>query len=93
LPSDGKTSSKDGWEGDLGKLLPKVRGLDRILQFPAVKGKTTMPELSETVVGDLSTDQSYGYRCISGDSFVGILRCPGSSRLCGRGRWTQSWPA
>jgi hypothetical protein len=72
LSSDGKTSSKDGWEGDLGKMLPKVRGLDRRLQFPAVKGKTPMPELNETVVADLSTDQSYGYRCRNWDNLEGI---------------------
>lgn len=26
---DGKTSSKDGWEGELGKLLPTVSSLER----------------------------------------------------------------
>ena len=60
--ADGKTNSKDGWQGDLGKLLPTVRGLERRTTFPAIGGKTALPPLREKVVKDLSSDQHYGYR-------------------------------
>ena len=59
---DGKTSSKDGWEGELGKLLPTVRSLERILTFPAIPGKSELPDLPEKVIRDLSSDQYYGYK-------------------------------
>ena len=59
---DGKTSSKDGWEGELGKKLGTVRSLDRVFSFPAIRPKVAMPDLPEEVVEDLSSDQHYGYR-------------------------------
>ena len=36
--------------------------LDRILTFPAIPGKISLPELPDKVVKDLSSDQLYGYR-------------------------------
>ena len=59
---DGKTTSKDGWEGELGKLLPTVRSLERTLTFPTIPGKTKLPDLPDNVLNDLSSDQRYGYR-------------------------------
>ena len=59
---DGKTSSKDGWQGELRKLLPTVSSLERTLNFPAIPGKTSLPDLPDKVVKDLSSDQHYGYR-------------------------------
>ena len=59
---DGKTSSKEGWEGVLGKQLKTVQTLDRAYTFPAIPGKTELPDLPEKVVKDLSSDQHYSYR-------------------------------
>jgi hypothetical protein len=59
---DGKTSSKDGWEGELGKMLPAVRSLEKNLNFPVILGKTPLPDLPDEVVKDLSSDCNYGYR-------------------------------
>ena len=61
---DGKTSSKDGWEGDLGKLLPTVKGLERELTFPAIPCKTELSELSPEDVAGLGSDQHYGHRIV-----------------------------
>ena len=59
---DGQTSSKDGWEGELGKMLPAVRSLEKNLNFPFIPGKTPLPDLHDKVVKDLSSDSHYGYR-------------------------------
>ena len=59
---DGKTSSKDGWEGELGKLLPTVRSLKRTCTAPVIPGKTELPDLPPEVVKDIGSDQEYGHR-------------------------------
>ena len=41
---DGKTNSKDGCKGELGKLLPTVRSLKRTSTAPIVPGKTELPQ-------------------------------------------------
>ena len=60
--TDGKTSSKDGWQGDLGKLLATVSSLEREMVFPAIPGTSELPELNEEEVKDLGTDQHYSFR-------------------------------
>ena len=47
---DGKTTSKDVWQGDLGKMLPTVRSLERNLSYQAIPGKTPLPDLPLDVV-------------------------------------------
>ena len=49
---DGKTSSKDGWEGELGKLLPTVRSLKRTCTATAIPAKQTW-NLSQTLHGHI----------------------------------------
>ena len=56
------TTSTEGWAGELGKLLPTVSSLERTLSFQAIPGNTSLPELPDKVVKDLSSDQHYGYR-------------------------------
>ena len=59
---DGKTSSKDGWEGELGKLLPTVRSLERIFTFPAIPRKSELSDLPEKVIRDLFQTNTMGTR-------------------------------
>ena len=59
---DGKTNSKDGWQGDLGKMLPTVRSLERNPSYEAIPGTTPLPDLPQEVVKDLSSDQHYSYK-------------------------------
>ena len=56
---DGRTSSKDGLEGELGKLLPTVRSLKRTCTATAIPGKTELPP---EVVKDIESKQEYGHR-------------------------------
>ena len=58
----GMTTSKSGFTGIIGKLLPTVPDLDRNFDFDAIAGGLPMPELSNDVVSDLSTDQKYAYK-------------------------------
>ena len=60
--TDGKTSSKDGWQGDLGKLLATVSSLEREMVFSPIPGTSELPEMTEEEVKDLSSDQHFGFR-------------------------------
>ena len=59
---DGKTCSKDGWKGELRKMLKSVPSMERDYKFQAIPSKVDTAELNDKVVSDLSTDQHYGYR-------------------------------
>ena len=59
---DGKTNSKTGWSGPLGKLLKSVQGMLRNYNFKKVSNGPELIELPPEVVKDLSTDQSLLYQ-------------------------------
>jgi hypothetical protein len=59
---DGKTNSKDGWSGPLGKLLKSVNSLERDYRFKKICLGPELIELSPEVVKDLSTDQHLLYK-------------------------------
>ena len=53
---DGPTNSRDGFTGDIGKLLKKVNGIPMKKLFPAVESGEPLIELPENVVKNMSTD-------------------------------------
>ena len=61
---DGPTSSKDGFTGPVGSLLPKVEQMPYNPDFEALPGGEDLPTLSETVVKGMSTDQKCCYKLV-----------------------------
>ena len=61
---DGPTSSKDGFTGPVGKLLPKVEQMPFDPNFEALPGGEDLLPLSDTVVKGMSTDQKSCYRLV-----------------------------
>ena len=59
---DGKTLSNNQWSGPIGKLLDSATELEINPDFTKVCVGPALPPLSDEVIHDLSTDQSYGYR-------------------------------
>lgn len=58
---DGETASNNTFKGVIGKLLPQVESLDWKGKFSPVQLGPGMPELSEEVASDLSSDQRMLY--------------------------------
>jgi len=69
---DGKTLSNNKWSGRLGKLLESVTELEINPDFTKICVGPALPQLTEAVIKDLSTDQSYGYRIV-GAIRTGVL--------------------
>lgn len=59
---DGPTKSNNKWSGPLGIMLDEATQLEINTTFPKVEVGPPLPALSEGVIKDLSTDQSYAYR-------------------------------
>lgn len=59
---DGPTISNNKWSGKLGKMLDDATDLEINPKFPKIDSAPQLPQLSEEVIRDLSTDQSYAYR-------------------------------
>ena len=59
---DGKTSSKTGWSGDLGKLLKTTSNMGINYEFEPISLGPDIIDLPDEVVDDLSTDQNLLYR-------------------------------
>ena len=62
---DGKTLSNNKWAGTLGKMLDSATDLEINPDFPTIAIGPALPQLSDDVIRDLSTDQSYGYRIVT----------------------------
>ena len=45
--TDGKTNSKDGFTGELGKMLPSVQDMEQDFKFQALPGKVPVIQLRE----------------------------------------------
>ena len=58
---DGPTSSNNTFVGVIGKLLPQVEDLDWSKQIHQVKLGPGIPDLSDEVAADLSSDQRILY--------------------------------
>ena len=61
---DGPTSSKDGFTGPVGRLLPKVEEMPFNPGFEALPGGEDLPPLSEEVVKGMSTDQKMCFKLV-----------------------------
>ena len=61
---DGKTNSKDGWTGPIGKKLEKINDLKRVLTFEPIPGIEELVEIPDDVVRNMSTDSSQCYRLL-----------------------------
>lgn len=61
---DGKTSSKDGFTGEIGKLLSKVSEMELNPNFRALPGGEDLIALPEDVVKTLSTDACISYKYV-----------------------------
>ena len=62
---DGKTNSDHTFSGPLGKVLSSVVTLEINPKFKPIAVKEPLIELKEDVIGDLSTDQKYGYMMVT----------------------------
>ena len=61
---DGKSSSKDGFSGPIGKLLSLVNSMKKKSSFEAIPGSGPLIELPEKIVKEMSTDASLSYRLL-----------------------------
>jgi hypothetical protein len=61
---DGKTDSKTGWSGPLGKLLKSVDSLERNYNFKKICLGPDLIDLPPEVKSDISTDQSQFYELV-----------------------------
>ena len=61
---DGKTTSKDGFSGPIGKMLSRVNTMSRKSSFEAITGTEELIELPEKVVKDLFMDSSLCYQLL-----------------------------
>ena len=61
---DGPTSSKDGFTGPVGSLLPKVEQMSFNPTFGALPGGEDLLPLSDSVVKGMSTDQKSCYKLV-----------------------------
>ena len=61
---DGKTDSKTGWSGPLGKLLKSVDSLERNYSFKKICVGPELIVLPPEVKSDISTDQSQFYQLV-----------------------------
>lgn len=59
---DGKSTSKDGFSGTIGKLLAKVNSMERNYEFMAIPGLEELMAIPQDVVKNMSTDSSVFYQ-------------------------------
>ena len=75
---DGKTSSRDGFSGPIGKKLSEVNSMDRNLRFPPVPLLQPLVKIPDNVMSKMSTDLALSYKLVEALS---------------QGEMTQSLPA
>ena len=61
---DGPTLSNNKWSGPLGKMLDSATELEINDNFSKIDVGPALPELTDNIIKDLSTDQFYGYMII-----------------------------
>ena len=64
--SDGKTTSKDGFSGPVGKLLGKVNSTERNYKFKPNPGLEELLDILQDIVKNMSTDSSIFYQLVMG---------------------------
>ena len=53
---DGKTNSKDGWTGPVGKLLMTINSIPRVTKFEPIPGLEPLVQIPDNIVQKMSTD-------------------------------------
>ena len=61
---DGKSSSKDGFSGPIGKQLSHINKMKKVSSFEAIPGTEPLIELPEEIVKQMSTDASLSYKLL-----------------------------
>ena len=61
---DGKTSSKDGFSGPIGKKLFEVNFMDSHLRFPPVPLLQPLMKIPGNVISKMSTDSALSYKLV-----------------------------
>ena len=59
---DGKSTSKDGFRGPIGKLLANVNSMKRNYEFEAIPGLEELLAFPQDIVKNMSTDSSVFYQ-------------------------------
>ena len=59
---DGKTTSKDGFSGPIGKLIAKVNSMERNYNFKPIPGLEELLDIPQDIVKNMSTDSSIFYQ-------------------------------
>ena len=59
---DGKSTSKDGFKGPIGKLLAKINSMKRNYEFEAIPGLEELLAIPQDVVKNMSTNSSVFYQ-------------------------------
>ena len=61
---DGKTSSKGGFSGPIGKKLPEVNSFVKNLQFPTIPLLQPLVNIPDEILDQMSTDAKLSYRLV-----------------------------
>ena len=91
---DGKSSSKDGFSGPIGKQLSHINKMKKVSSFEAIPGTEPLIELPEEIVKQMSTDASLSYKLLCAIR-SGELSSELSSIKCGKimhSRWLTTGP-
>ena len=86
---DGKTNSRDGWTGPIGKLVSKINSMDRLDTFELMSSLEPLVELPEDILNGMSTDSKVCYKLLKA-LHTGKLDISLSKVLCGplsHSRW------
>ena len=59
---DGKTSSREGWTGPIGKLLGSVNDMERNYSFSPISGLVELIHIPQDIVTKMSADSSLFYQ-------------------------------
>ena len=92
---DGKSSSKEGWSGPIGKLLPQVNDMERRYTFPPIPGLTDLLHIPSDIVSRMSHDSSLFYQ-LGVAVRTGVLSRRLGSMKCGglsHARWINTGTA
>ena len=86
---DGKSSSKDGFSGPIGKMLSQVNTMSRKSSFEPIEETEEIIQLPEKIVKEMSTDAALSYQLLTAVR-AGKLPPELASRKCGtivHSRW------
>ena len=92
---DGKTTSKDGFSGPIGKLLAKVDSMERNYNFKPIPGLEELLDIPQDIVKNMSTDSSIFYQlglAVRSEKLYKQLGTKKSGNIC-HSRWLTTGEA